>query len=315
MKKIVFLGLLVHISAFGDINLKNHVIIENSKIKMGDFFEGLDTSLAQKEILYAPKPGQTLTLPYSWLKQLSHNAQLSWEPKMGDSITFERSGGISSKKDIESLVSRKMQEQGEIREFQISLSSTPIINIPSGDEVRIDLENVTKDGESEKFKATLKIFERDVFKSSYTVDGKFQLMTQIPTLASVKHVGEEIIESDLVWQKVPLSSINNLIITSRTQLLGFTPSHYPLRPGEFIKKHQIKQPTLISKGSEVSLVVERPGLILTSKGIALEDGMRGSVIRISNSSSKKVIQGVVRSSEIVEISMPSQSGILSQVSQ
>lgn len=261
MRKIFFLILLAHVNAFGDINLKNHVIIENSKIKMGDFFEGLDVELSQKEILDSPKSGQTLTLPYSWLKQLSHNAKLSWEPKIGDSITFERATGISSKKDIESLISRKMQEQGEIREFQISLNGTPIINIPSGEEVRVDLENVIKDGDSEKFKATLKVFERDVFKSSYTLDGKFQLMTQIPTLSNVKHVGEEIAESDLVWQKVPLSSINNLIITSRAQLLGFTPSHYPLKPGEFIKKHQIKQPTLISKGSEVSLVVERPGLI------------------------------------------------------
>ena len=56
-------------------------------------------------------------------------------------------------------------------------------------------------------------------------------------------------------------------------------------------------------------------MFMVGNGIALEDGMRGNVIRISNSSSKKVIQGVVRSSEIVEISMPSQSGILSQVSQ
>ncbi len=305
--------MIFNVHVFCDINLKNHVIIENSKIKMGDFFEGLDANLAQKEILDSPKSGQTLTLPYSWLKQLSHNAKLDWEPKTSDSITFERAKGISGKKDIEALISRKMQEQGEMREFQISLNGAPIIEISSGEETRVDLEDVFKDGDSEKFKATLKVFERDVFKASYTVDGRFQLMTQIPTLSSVKHVGEEILESDLVWQKVPLSNVNNLIITSAAQVVGFTPSNYPLKPGEFIRKHQIKQPTLISKGSEVSLIVERPGLILTSKGTALEDGVRGSVIRISNSSSKRVIQGIVRSNEIVEISMPTQSAVLSQV--
>ncbi len=306
--------LLISFSVMADIRLKNSVVIESSRIRLSDFFENLPQSMEDKELLDAPKVGETLILPYVWLKEFGENLGLSWAPHIGDKIIFTRAKKEYDKKDIEGFVSRKLQEDGEVRDFQISLNHSPLLELPTGDDVRMELDHIQKDAESEKFRATLKIYERETFKREYALDGKFQLVIQVPVLSIAKHAGEEIKLDDLDWRKVPISGVSHLIATHQDQVIGFVPSNYPLKPGEFIKKHEIKRPILVSKNSEVNLVIKTPQLMLSTKGKALDDGVFGSAIRVMNTDSKKIIQGTVKSTGLVEVMMPMSSVVLGQVS-
>ncbi len=54
-----------------------------------------------------------------------------------------------------------------------------------------------------------------------------------------------------------------------------------------------QDPVVVAKGSLVTIVLKTPTMILTAQGRAVEDGGRGDVIRVMNTRSKKIVEGVV----------------------
>ncbi len=68
-----------------------------------------------------------------------------------------------------------------------------------------------------------------------------------------------------------------------------------LSPGQLVADHVVR------RGQSVTLVVASGGLKLNMAGKALIDGALGQRIRVENSSSGRVVEGIVRSPEHVEI--------------
>jgi flagella basal body P-ring formation protein FlgA len=164
-----------------------------------------------------------------------------------------------------------------------------------------------KDADREVFKGFLKVFDRDTFVREYALSGEFELVLNVPILTAVKHIGEEIKPEDIAYKKVPFNNVTPVMVTKTEELIGHVPSRIPLRSGEFIRKNDIKLPHVITRGREVTLVIETPHILMTAKGKAMEDGIVGSTITVENTQSKKKIQGIVKSAGVVEIKLPSQS--------
>jgi flagella basal body P-ring formation protein FlgA len=64
---------------------------------------------------------------------------------------------------------------------------------------------------------------------------------------------------------------------------------------------------LVKRGQLVTLLTTRSGISVSGQGIAQSDGGLGSRIRVRSVSSDRVVEGVVRSSEVVEI-LPTGAG-------
>ena len=75
-------------------------------------------------------------------------------------------------------------------------------------------------------------------------------------------------------------------------LVGRTPRH-PIRPGEPIRPTDIQVPILIHKGDLVTIVLQTPTLTLTAQAKALDDGVLGGPIRVTNTRSGRVLDAVV----------------------
>jgi flagella basal body P-ring formation protein FlgA len=62
---------------------------------------------------------------------------------------------------------------------------------------------------------------------------------------------------------------------------------------------------LVRRGQQVTLLTTGSGLSVSGRGIAQSDGGLGSRIKVRSLSSERVVEGVVRSSEVVEILLAS----------
>lgn len=69
----------------------------------------------------------------------------------------------------------------------------------------------------------------------------------------------------------------------------------PLTPGV------LRAPWLVRRGQVVTLTAGAEGFSVTTQGVALQDGARGSLVRVRNSRSKRVVQGVVTGSGKVRV--------------
>jgi len=63
----------------------------------------------------------------------------------------------------------------------------------------------------------------------------------------------------------------------------------------------LEQPTLIKRGSSITLLYETGNLRVETAGTAEEGGKAGDFIQVKNSSSGKVLRGMVLDARIVRV--------------
>ena len=97
-------------------------------------------------------------------------------------------------------------------------------------------------------------------------------------------------------------SLTNGYHTNSDQVIGQVTRH-PLKFGAVITPKDIEFPVIIHKGDEVAIRVVSDTITVEARGEALSDGHRGDSIKIRNSSSHRVVEGLVTMPGIVEIRM------------
>jgi flagella basal body P-ring formation protein FlgA len=75
----------------------------------------------------------------------------------------------------------------------------------------------------------------------------------------------------------------------------------PVLAGTALTHHLVDAEQIIRRGQKVTLVVDDAGMEIRMAGRALSDGALDQRIRVENVSSRRVVEGVVRSAEVVEI--------------
>lgn len=111
---------------------------------------------------------------------------------------------------------------------------------------------------------------------------------------------ELLTNNDVSLQEVDISSLNEGYFEDPSDVIDYV-VNYPTRAGMILIPRAIAKPKIIVRGDMVSLVAESEGLIVRMHGMAMEDGALGDNIKIKNSSSKKVVEGIVMGSGTVKM--------------
>jgi flagella basal body P-ring formation protein FlgA len=82
----------------------------------------------------------------------------------------------------------------------------------------------------------------------------------------------------------------------------------PLIAGRMLTPQMLQADLAIRRGQTVTLAVNNSGVSIRMSGKALMDGALGQRIRVENTNSGRIVEGIVRSREHVEILMPTQRG-------
>ncbi len=72
-----------------------------------------------------------------------------------------------------------------------------------------------------------------------------------------------------------------------------------LKAGTAISPSMISLPIIVQRGQAITLRVERPGIAVDMKGLALKKGRQGDTIKVKNSSSNKVLFGTIVDADLV----------------
>ncbi|MFZ5689931.1 MAG: flagellar basal body P-ring formation chaperone FlgA [Pseudomonadota bacterium] len=104
--------------------------------------------------------------------------------------------------------------------------------------------------------------------------------------------GDVLRASDLAIERRPKAQIQADTIRDADAAIGMA-AQQALRAGQTIRSADLMRPQLVKRGEPVMMRYEAPGIVLTVRGKAEEDGSLGDTINILNIQSKRVIQGVV----------------------
>lgn len=120
--------------------------------------------------------------------------------------------------------------------------------------------------------------------------------------------GHLLTAEDLVADERDVSRMNSGYVSDIDRLLGQRLRSSVLS-GRALTLQLVEADKLIRRGQSVTLAANAGGVEIRMSGTALVDGAMGQRIRVENVNSGRVVEGIVRSREVVEVLVPSRSGI------
>jgi flagella basal body P-ring formation protein FlgA len=116
---------------------------------------------------------------------------------------------------------------------------------------------------------------------------------------------------DLTPKTMPVMRINADILRNADDVVG-REAKRALRAGEVLRASDLKRPTLVAKGSTVTMLFEAPGMRLSASGRALGEGGKGDVIQVLNPTSYRQVEATVIAAGMVRVGTPEAPEALSR---
>jgi flagella basal body P-ring formation protein FlgA len=123
------------------------------------------------------------------------------------------------------------------------------------------------------------------------------------TVAVAAHamvIGSVLKASDLRVEQHDVSELPLGFLDDPAVAVGLTVSR-PIAGGAFISNQQLVASKAVQRGQSVTLVADAGGLTIRMAGRALTDALVNQRVRVTNLSSGKVVEGIARSEQTVEI--------------
>lgn len=196
---------------------------------------------------------------------------------------------------------KALAERGETRRHEILfMQSPPDLKLPEGEvEVRTNLPAQISYISLTPVRATVYLNGRAWRTVSFTASVKVydtvlvashDLRIEVPVAAEDFHEAEVAIDG------------RNEFVKDVNEIVGLVPHRF-IRGGSPISKGYFQQPVAVNSGQRVTIVLNWRGIRASARGIALTRGRIGSLIKVKNEISEKVLTAKVIDSQTVEVSM------------
>lgn len=128
---------------------------------------------------------------------------------------------------------------------------------------------------------------------------QIQLWANIVVANRTLQRNEKLNRDMLTTESVDLSTLNRAPIITMDEILGMSVKRR-IQQGNALSWSLLESPEIIKRGDLVTLLIRSSGFTASTQGVAMENGIKGERIKVENSSSGKIIEGVVLESGVVE---------------
>jgi len=112
--------------------------------------------------------------------------------------------------------------------------------------------------------------------------------------------GARLSASDVVAETRLVSGLAVGYLTDLSVLTRETLRH-PMPAGAILTSEDLLPDYMVRQGEQVTLVASIDGIQVRAAGLALQSGRYGALIRVQNASSTKVVQGIIESDRVVDV--------------
>ncbi|MGI9272098.1 MAG: flagellar basal body P-ring formation chaperone FlgA [Woeseiaceae bacterium] len=129
------------------------------------------------------------------------------------------------------------------------------------------------------------------------------VMATVYTASRTLAKGHLLTDADLVGDKRDVSGLTAGYISNKKQLIGQR-LRQQIIAGRMITPTMLQANNIIRRGQTVTLLAQNSSINISMTGKSLMDGALNQRIRVENLNSGRIVEGIVRSREHVEILMP-----------
>ncbi len=211
-------------------------------------------------------------------------------------VEVTRAGRAIDLSDIEARIARIFTGRyglGEAKNLSVTLdpSAQPVMVDPSasGD---LMLKNAVLSPITGRFEVLFDVPGRSAARRLAKFTGTVVETVAVAVTTHALAAGAIVRASDIAIERRPKSRVAAETIGAASDAVGLA-VRAPVRAGQALRRADLTTPQLVHRDDEVTLVYEVPGIMLTTRGKALESGGDGDAIGVVNLETKRTIQGIV----------------------
>ncbi len=122
---------------------------------------------------------------------------------------------------------------------------------------------------------------------------------EVPALAQPLRQGDTITANDIIYIPAKSSRLGASAILDAADLIGKTPRR-PLQAERPLRTSDVEVPSIIRKGDVVTITWKKDGIILTTRGRAMDNAGENEMLRLSNTATSRIVEArAISSSEAV----------------
>jgi len=268
--------------------LRSQSLVEDQVIRISDLFDG--TTRGDVVIGAAPAPGQRYVIEASQLASIARRFNVDWRPTSGaERSVIERPGRALSREAALEVVRAELHGLGLPADAELELAAFSPPILPLNALPRLSAEGGHYESASNRFAATLIVMADGMPSIRMRVAGR--AIATVPAVIATRRlaVGDVVGPEDarlvkLRAERVRPGTAQRLEDVVGMQLRRPTSSDLPFMGADLMAPH------VITKNEVVMMVVEGPGLSLTTQGRALEAAPRGGRLNVMNLTSRSVVE-------------------------
>jgi flagellar basal body P-ring formation protein FlgA len=277
--------------------LKPSVSVTGDIVRIGDLVENAG-AVANVAIFRSPDLGTVGSVPVEKVLQaLRANRLFGVDPGTLTEIEVARTGHAIGSKEIEGRIAATFARQnglGDAGNLVVALDrDIKPVTIEAKTVEDLSLLRANLDPRSGRFEI---VFEAPtsagIRRAPLRYTGTVTETVEMVTLTRAVARGDILKNSDVTIERRNKSELPADAVNSVDLAVGLA-VRQQLKAGQPLRRADIMKPEIVRRDENVALVFEAPGILLTTRGKALESGTEGDVINVLNIQSKRTVRGVV----------------------
>jgi flagellar basal body P-ring formation protein FlgA len=286
--------------------LRANVQVSGDLVRIGDVIDNAG-SAGQIAIYRAPDLGTTGSLPVTQvLNTLRAHHVIGVDTRDLKEISVTRLARTLEGKDIELQVARALERRnglGGAANLSLTFDRDPgDVRLDAGFTGGMQPSIVRYDNRNGRFDVTFEIANDNGAPAKLRFTGTAIETVEAAVLARTIERNEIVKSSDVVLERRPKAEVG-ADAAARDRAVGMQ-ARRQLRAGQAIRAADLAKPDLVQRDQNVTLIYDAPGIYLTMRGKALDNGTEGDVVNVMNLQSKRTLSGTVTGRGQVSITPP-----------
>lgn len=270
------------------VALRTQSIVDDQVIRISDLFEG--TTRGDVVIGASPSPGQRYVIEASQLASIARRFNVDWRPTSGaERSVIERPGRALSREAAIEALRAELHPLGlpVDSELELAAFSPPIL--PLNALPRLSAEGGNYETGSNRFAATLVVMADGIPSIRMRVTGR--AIATLPAIVATRRLatGDVVKADDVKVMQLRAERVRPGTAQRPEDVVGMQ-LRRPIGTDLPFMTADLMTPHIIAKNEVVLMVVEGPGISLTTQGRALEPASRGGRLSVMNLSSRNVVE-------------------------
>lgn len=268
--------------------LRSQSLVEDQVIRISDLFDG--TTRGDVVIGAAPAPGQRYVIEASQLASIARRFNVDWRPTSGaERSVIERPGRALSREAAIEALRAELHPLGlpVDSELELAAFSPPIL--PLNALPRLSAEGGNYESGSNRFAATLVVMADGMPSVRMRVAGRAIATVQAVVSTRRLAIGDIVKPDDVRLMQLRAERVRPGTAQRLEDVVGMQ-LRRPIGTELPFMTADLMLPQIIAKNEVVLMVVEGPGISLTTQGRALEAASRGGRLSVMNLSSRNIVE-------------------------